>query len=161
MSSLQEFVPIALGARDVITPGKVDWTDSPFAWMRHHAPPTKSAMAQRIVCDWLRLRGQGFVELDEKTEPAHLLVGGKKIAIHFALLDNTGHFRYSQLREPGLGVDLMLMLGIEPRRVRMWICRPVSVGHLPTYRESARGLHSLSFDPEDVPDYLVEVGRWS
>src|SRR5262249_9545566 len=71
---LERFAAYAARARSVIPPSKVDWSDSPFAWIRHNGPRTKSALAKAIVREWLADRGNTVT--DGTGAFAHFAVGG-------------------------------------------------------------------------------------
>jgi hypothetical protein len=158
--SLDEFVGFAETARQSIPSGRVDWSRSPLAWMRHHGPRTKSKLGRDIVREWLRARpAVAWAEPDED-ELAHFVIGERAVVVHLAVLGKDGHFEFSQLREPGMGVDLMLLVGVEPERARIWAVRPDSVVDFPGYGIQKRGYHCASFDPEEPPDWLLERARW-
>lgn len=156
--SLDEFVGYAEVARQAIPRGKVDWAGSPFAWMRHHGPRTKSKLGRDIVREWLSARRIPFAE--EEDELAHFLIGGRRVAVHLALLGKEGQLEFSQLREPGLGIDLMLLVGVEPGRARIWAVRPESVTDFPGYGIQRPGYHAASFDPDEPPEWLHEREAW-
>lgn len=157
MTALAEFSVLAATARDKIPRGKVDWSDSPFAWMRHHGPRTKSKLGRDIVQAWFESRQTPYAEINGI---AHFRVAEKDTIVHFALLSKEGVFEFAQLRAPGNGVDWMLLVGVEPHRARIWAVRPSAVTHLATYVTDAPGLHHCSFDPDDLPEWLTLVASW-
>lgn len=159
MRALHEFVVLADRAKDKIPQGKVDWSGSPFAWMRHHGPRTKSKLGKDIIREWLRSTGKPFQESDD--EIAHFVVGGQRCVVHLALQGKEGMIEFSQLRSPDLGVDAMFLLGIEPWRARLWIAMPRNVVHLPGYGIQKDGYHHCSFLPEETPEWLKEINCWA
>ncbi len=157
--SLSEFMRYADHARNKIPRGKVDWSDSPLAWIRHHGPRTKNKLARDIVEGWLS--GRGFSYRESRDGVSHFLLnGGSRTIVLLGVLNKEGVLEFAQLRAPGKGVDAMLLLGVEPKRVRIWGARPQTVTHLPTYGTDAPGLHHCSFDPSDPPSWLQELARW-
>lgn len=158
MTALQEFSTLAAQARDKIPRGKVDWSDSPFAWMRHHGPRTKSKLGRDIVQAWFEARQTPFTE--SRNGVAHFKVAERHTIVHLALLSKEGVFEFAQLRAPGKGVDWMLLVGVEPHRARIWAVKPVDVVHLATYGTDAPGLHHCSFDPDEPPAWLTQVASW-
>jgi hypothetical protein len=116
--NLQDFVGYADRARDQIPRGKVNWSDSPFAWIRHNGPRTKSKLGRDIVQEWFVAKGNEFAISDDGV--SHFIVREKRTIVHLGLLSKEGVFEFAQLRAPGKGVDWMLLVGIEPHRARIW-----------------------------------------
>jgi hypothetical protein len=143
--------------REHVGAGVVDWSGSPFAWMVSNGPVTKNLIGRELMHRWLLARPGNTVEVGPGgTDGYHFLVNGQhRVAVHFGMVGKEGDIRFSALRESGMGTDYMLCLGIEPYRARVWRIHPEDVVELPTFKGDIEGLHSLSFDPEDVPPWLA------
>ena len=160
MKDLFEFASFASTARDRIPSSKVDWSVSPFGWMRHHGPRTKSKMGRDIAQTWLEARGVKWEPSENGV--AHLFVPEMgNVVVHLSLLGKEGLFEFSNLREPGLGTDAIWLIGIEPLRVRLWGVKPSSCVGLPTYSSDQPGYHHYNFDPEDPPQWMKLLDEWS
>lgn len=158
MTALAEFVAYADEARAVIPPSRVSWAQSPFAWMRHHGPRTKSKMGRDIVRAWLRTRPVKWEESDDGV--SHFTIAGHPVVVHLSLQGKEGMLEFANLREPGMGADLLLLIGIEPHRARIWAAYPRSMRELPSYKNDAPGYHNCSVDPDDPPEWLIERECW-
>ncbi len=156
-NDLEAFVQIAEKAREAIEPGVVSWRGSPFAWMLSNGPVTKNMLGRRIIQLWLSSKGIPSQEGQGGTFGHHFVVRGRRVAVHFGLLGKEGELRFSALREPEMGIDEMYLLGIEPRRARLWVLLPNQTETLPAFSGDVKGLHSLAFDPDDVPPFLREI----
>jgi hypothetical protein len=159
MGDLSEFVRFTSEARERIPPSSVDWSDSPFAWMRHHGPRTKSKLGRDIVEAWLSARGVRWV-VSEDGISHFVLPSFGAVVVHLALLGKEGKLEFANLRQPGLGADSLWLLGVEPLRVRLWGAKPSSVVNLPTYANDSPGYHHCSFDPEDPPAWMTPMDGW-
>lgn len=157
---IEEFVLFAERARGTLTPGHVDWSSSPYGWMRANGPRSKSKLGKEIVKAWLKHTGVSFEIPGSGDGDHHLVLGGYRYTIHLALQGKEGKLEFAMLREPGYGVDRVLLLGVEPARVRIWRAETMSMKGLPTYRRDATGFHNLTVDPDAVPSWLTEVARW-
>lgn len=80
--------------------------------------------------------------------------------VHLGILGKEGKLEFSQLVEDGMGVEHILLLGVEPQRVRVWAVKPESVRSFPSYGQQARGLHHCTIDPEDPPSWARLVETW-
>jgi len=156
--SLDEFILYAEQARQLIPRGKVDWSSSPFAWMRHHGPRTKSKLGRDIVREWLKTRPLSWADSEDGV--SHFTIDGRTVVVHLALLGKEGLLEFANLREPGLGVDALMLVGVEPERARIWWLRPEDVRGFHSYVNDAPGYHNVSIDPDEPPDWLTERARW-
>jgi len=159
VSGLDPFVGFCEKARGNIPPGKVSWDGSPFAWMRHHGPRTKSKLGRDIVREWLVSNGTEWTEAEDGV--AHFVINRGLVVVHLALQGKEGLLEFANLREPGLGADSLLLVGIEPFRARIWRASPTTMSDLPHYTNDAPGYHNCSFDPDDPPSWLFEAEVWS
>ena len=144
----------------MLAPGTVDWSSSPYGWMRTNGPRSKSKLAKEIVTEWLRVNRVGFQLPKPGEGDHHLAIGRDRYTIHLALQGKEGKLEFAMLREPGYGVDKVMLLGVEPLRVRVWRADCWWMKDLPTYRRDAQGFHNLSVDPDNVPTWLTEMARW-
>jgi hypothetical protein len=160
MPPLVEFERFTLAAREQIPPSSVDWSGSPFAWMRHHGPRTKSKLGQDIVQEWLVSRGIPWEASEDKVSH-FVLPGHGRVVVHLALLGKEGKLEFANLREPGLGVTGLWLLGVEPLRSRLWGTKPSSVADLPTYVNDHPGYHHFAFDPEEPPEWMKLLEEWT
>ena len=93
-------------------------------------------------------------------EDHHLTIGGERFTIHLALQGKEGKLEFAMLREPGYGVDRLLLVGVEPSRVRIWQTGAKRVTDLPRYKRDAVGFHNLTIDPDEPPAWLTQVAVW-
>lgn len=163
MTHLAVFDRYAEEARRHIPPGRVDWSTSPFGWMRHHGPRTKSKLGRDIVEAWLRHEAEARGLAPWRTSDdgvSHFVVRDRSVVVHFAIQGKEGMLEFANLREPNMGADRLWLLGIEPRRVRLWSVLPSAMIGLPSYANDAPGYHNTSIDPDEPPEWAREIGVW-
>src|SRR5215831_9907731 len=86
-------------AEAFITPSKVKWGDSPFLWMLHNGPRTKSKLGREIVRAWLEDTHTLYQDGDGGCH--FILEDTRRVIVHLALQGKEGLLEFANLREPG------------------------------------------------------------
>lgn len=130
-----------------------DWRGCPWASWIDNAPLTKSALGQDVTRAWLESKGYDVVDGPGGTDGYHLQVEGKRVAVHFGIQGKNRGMQFSALRGTGMGIDLMILMGVMPKRIVFWFLSPEATSGMKAYKGDIGGLYTFSFKPTDELPY--------
>jgi len=95
----------------------VDWTGSPFAWIRPRASRQKGAIGQEMFSRVCEAEG---IPVEPCPDPdANRIVSGVRAEIKFSMLWASGHYVFQQFRRQDY--DLAVCLGVSPSHAHCWV----------------------------------------
>jgi hypothetical protein len=97
--------------------GPDPWKGSPFQWISEAQSGRKGAVGKKLVKAWAEHEG---LNVKGKSGRGHAFrVDSVRVAVKLSLIWADGIFVFEQIREENF--DVMSLLAVEPRRVRLWI----------------------------------------
>lgn len=156
---------IAGSLEEEFASGSVQWSGSPFAWIRLLPSSRKRGkVGEQLISKWLT--DHGFTVGPAGDSEADLVVNGRRVEVKFSTLWESEVYKFQQIRDQRY--DFALCLGVRPFDAHLWAI-PKHV-LMDAWRQGWEGLtpqHGgragrdtawLTFRPDETPGWLESWG---
>jgi hypothetical protein len=149
---------------------ELDWTGSPFAWIRARPSRQVGTIGERMVAGWLAAKG--FDVTRSPDSEADRRVNGHRVEIKFSTRWKSGIYKFQQLRNQNYA--FVICLGVSPFDAHCWvipkdellswwkesISQGREVGGIQPQHGGADGRDTawLTIDPMSPPEWLSTYG---
>ncbi|MDE0327076.1 MAG: hypothetical protein OXN27_24385 [Candidatus Poribacteria bacterium] len=116
-SDVREIVSIAENLRSSYKSYNLDWTESPFAWIKDLPSRTKGKVGEQLIEGWCT--EQNFDVRSSPDSEADRIISGLRVEIKSSTLWKNGKYKFQQLRDQAY--DVVICLGLSPYDVHCWI----------------------------------------
>ena len=116
-SDVREIVSIAENLRSEYRSYNLDWTESPFAWIKDLPSRTRGKVGEQLIEHWCR--EQNFDVRPSPDSDADRIINGLRVEIKSSTLWKSGIYKFQQLRDQAY--DVVVCLGLSPFDVHCWV----------------------------------------
>lgn len=152
----KELVKITSNIQDDFEKESDIWKNSPFEWIAHLPPRSKSKIARQILLRWLENEKVSIKRAEGINE--NLIIGKKTIAIKNSMLWKSNVYRFQQIRTEG--PDYLICFGISPKNVHCWVLTKklaIEKGRI-QHRGANGSEYWLTIDPYNIDNWLLKCG---
>lgn len=114
---VREIISIADDLRSSYKNYDLDWTESPFGWIKALPSRTVGKVGEQFIERWCTK--QNFNVRSSPDSEADRVISGLRVEIKFSTLWKTGIYKFQQLRNQAY--DVVICLGISPHDIHCWV----------------------------------------
>jgi hypothetical protein len=138
----------------------LEWSGSPFEWVKNLSAGTKGRLGKVLVFQWCALK---YLAVSHSTDSqADMLINGHRVEVKFSTLWKAGFYRFQQIRDQDY--EYCVCLGVSPYEAHCWVLSKSIllqnvIGHLGQHTgSSGKETAWVTVRPKIPPEWMSACG---